>query len=272
MTDSTETTEQNATDANVGQQRVVRRPKPTGGKNYGSIGHLPNSRLGPADHKITDGQAKICCEKKRDKHDRIIIQEKLDGSNVGVARVDGKLYPIARAGYEATTSPFEQHHKFHEWAMQNSVRFLQLLEEGERAVGEWMYQAHGTRYDLPHEPFVMFDIMTGKKRITHERLTTRNRTLEVPFVVPATVQNEGEPMTVEAALAELGLYGRHGAIDPIEGVMYRVERNSLIDKRKGGERVWEVDYLAKFVQQDKQDGCFLESVTGNAPILNSFIV
>ena len=29
--------------------------KPTGKKNYGSIGHLPNSRLGPADHKSYGG-------------------------------------------------------------------------------------------------------------------------------------------------------------------------------------------------------------------------
>ena len=241
--------------------------KPTGGKNYGSIGHLPDSRLGPADHKITDGQAAICCAKKRDKHDRIIVQEKLDGSNVGVAKVDGQLYPLTRAGYIANTSPYEQHHKFHEWAMKNLQRFDALLDDGERAVGEWLYQAHGTKYDLPHEPFVLFDIMVGKQRAVSEAIEAR----ATDFVQPYRIENSGEPITVDDALTLLGTYGRHGSIDPIEGLMYRVERNNLIDKKKGGERHWRVDYLAKFVKADKQDGCYLESVTGEAPVINCFI-
>jgi len=240
--------------------------KPTGGKNYGSIGHLPDSRLGPSDHKITEGQASICCVKKRDKHDRIVVQEKLDGSNVGVAKVDGQLYPLTRAGYIANTSPYEQHHKFHEWAVQNSDRFDALLGERERAVGEWMYQAHGTRYNMEHEPFVLFDIMTGKQRITSDALDLRDH----DFILPYRVSNDGEPMSIKDALDELGEYGQHGAIDPIEGVMYRVERNNLVDKKKGGARHWEVDYLAKFVKADKKDGCYLESVTGEPPVINGF--
>jgi len=246
----------------------MKNEKPTGGKNYGSIGHLPNSRLGPGDHKVPDGMAAICCEKKRDKHDKIIIQEKLDGSNVGVAKVEGKLYPLARAGYVANTSPYEQHHKFYEWAIENAERFDSLLSEGERAVGEWLCQAHGTRYELKHEPFVLFDIMTGKKRIVFDELIKRSST--DGFVTPATAHQEGEPMTVNEALKHFGLYGQHGAIDPIEGVMYRVERNNLIDKKKGGERRWGVDFLAKYVRPDKQDGRFLESVTGEPTILNTF--
>jgi hypothetical protein len=40
--------------------------KPFGGKSYGSIGHFPTSRLGPGDHKIADGQARILTERARD--------------------------------------------------------------------------------------------------------------------------------------------------------------------------------------------------------------
>jgi len=240
--------------------------KPTGGKNYGSIGHLPESRLGPADHSITEGQAAICCVKKRDKHDRIIVQEKLDGSNVGVAKLGGDLYPLTRAGYRADSSPYEQHHVFHKWAMQNAERFDRLLNEGERAVGEWLHQAHGTRYDLPHEPFVLFDIMTGKQRHTYS--TVKRRASD--FIMPYTLDNGGESISVDDALTMLGTYGRHGAIDPIEGVMYRVERYNLLDKKKGGEREWVVDYLAKFVKQDKEDGCYLESVTGKPNVINRY--
>jgi hypothetical protein len=42
-------------------------------------------------------------------HDHVVVQAKLDGTNVDVARMDGVLYPLQRAGYVVDTSPFEQH-------------------------------------------------------------------------------------------------------------------------------------------------------------------
>src|SRR5881227_2938055 len=83
--------------------------KPLGIKAYGSICHLPGSRLGPGDHKLNPGQAKILTKKARDKHDVVIVQEKLDGSNVAVARVNCMLTPIGRAGYRVISSKYEQH-------------------------------------------------------------------------------------------------------------------------------------------------------------------
>ena len=59
--------------------------KPLGKKAYGSIPHLPGSRLGSGDHHISEGQAKIATEKLRDKYDQLFVYEKLDGSNCSVA-------------------------------------------------------------------------------------------------------------------------------------------------------------------------------------------
>jgi|GEM_PF-2485417 len=101
--------------------------KPFNCKNYGSIGHLPNSRLGEGDHCVTEGQARIATEKKRDRHDRIIVQEKLDGSNVGVGRLNNRIIPMSRAGYRAETSPFEQHHLFAKWVHQNYDLFMERV-------------------------------------------------------------------------------------------------------------------------------------------------
>src|SRR3954466_6263266 len=83
--------------------------KPLGIKAYGSICHLPGSRLGPGDHKLNPGQARILTAKKRDQHDLLTVQEKPDGSNVCVARVNGVLVPLGRAGYPAISSKYEQH-------------------------------------------------------------------------------------------------------------------------------------------------------------------
>ncbi|HEV7398243.1 MAG TPA: hypothetical protein VGN86_17150 [Pyrinomonadaceae bacterium] len=47
--------------------------------------------------RVSWGQARIATVKERDRNDNIILQEKLDDTNVGVARLDGVLNPLVRA-------------------------------------------------------------------------------------------------------------------------------------------------------------------------------
>lgn len=219
--------------------------KPLGQKNYGSIGHLPSSRLGPGDHCVTEGQARIACEKKRDKHDTIIVQEKLDGSNVGVCKVGGKIIALSRSGYPASTSPYEQHHLFDRWVIENADRFDALLAEGERVCGEWLVMAHGTIYRLEHEPFVAFDLMRGSARCPYAEFIDRAWDFVTPHVI-----SMGEPMSVADAMAALGPHGFHGALDEVEGAVWRIERNG------------KVDFLTKYVKPTKQDGKYFKEFTG----------
>lgn len=223
--------------------------KPLGHKAYGSIPHLPGSRMGPADHHCHKGQAEICLDKVRDRHDKIIIQEKLDGSCVAVARVSGQLIALGRSGYPAQTSNYEQHQLFADWVRHNSDRFS-FLSDGERVVGEWLAQAHGTRYKLNHMPFVAFDLMIGQIRAPFEKARdTMSHLLPMPLVLAF------EPTPLSVIKSKIEVSG-HGALDPVEGAVWRVER-------KG-----KVDFLAKWVRLDKVDGCYLESVTGKGPVWN----
>ena len=229
--------------------------KPTGAKAYGHIGHLPGSRQGPGDHAVHEGQARIATFKARDRHDHIYVQEKLDGSCVSVAKVNGELIPLGRAGYRAISSPFVQHVLFHDWAMARWARFDALLSDGERVVGEWLAQAHGTRYDFSaedREPFVTFDLMRGSDRLTVAEFSAR--TIAHGFWHPVLLA-EG-PTSIEAAMSALGTFGHYGAIDPVEGCVWRVERDG------------KVDFLAKYVRPDKVDGSYLESLTGGDPVWN----
>lgn len=228
------------------QENDIVSQKPLGRKAYGSIGHLPNSRLGPGDHKVEDGMARICLEKPRDRFDVIIVQEKLDGSNCAVAKVRGVIMPLTRAGYHANTSPYEQHHKFAAWVNVQYVRFAELLREGERLVGEWLALAHGTRYRLEHEPFVAFDLMIADKRAPFNEFL--RRTYKHDFVVPRLI-HYGYPLSHKELLKRLEPSG-HGAMDPVEGYVCRVER-------KG-----KVDFLAKWVRPDKEDGRYFKEKYG----------
>ncbi len=215
--------------------------KPLGHKSYGTIAHLPGSRQGRDDVGINPGHARICLEKVRDKKDVIVVLEKLDGSNVSVANIEGKIVPLIRVGYEAKTSIYEQHLLFHDWVVENEELFL-WLKPGERCCGEWLAQAHGTLYKLQHVPFVAFDIMRNRhERAPFNELVDRcGSRLPTPHVL-----HIGGPCSIEMALQELGEYGHHGALDKCEGAVWRVEREGTID------------FLAKYVRPDKIDGKYL---------------
>lgn len=167
--------------------------KPLGQKSYGSIPHLPYSRLGLGDHHCSHGQAIIATKTARDKNDLIIVQEKLDGSNCSVAKVDGKIIALGRSGYLAQTSPYPQHQLFAKWVKKEAYRFTKLLNEGERVCGEWLAQAHGTRYNLPHAPFVPFDLITKNQRENYH--TFLMRVLPLGFTVPNLI-HIGQPIAL----------------------------------------------------------------------------
>lgn len=225
-------------------------------KAYGHIAHLPGSRLGPGDHKLTEGQAKILTVKARDRHDKIVVREKLDGSNVAVARVDGELVALGRAGYRALSSNYEQHRFFALWVMENQKLFA-FLKDGERVNGEWLCQAHGTRYELRHEPFVAFDLMRGQERASNDELETRCGGAGI--VLPHLL-HVGGPISIKDVMAILEgepgnrRNGFHGAIDPVEGAVWRVERK---DK---------VDFLGKYVRPEKTDGKYLPEISNCEPV------
>jgi hypothetical protein len=203
---------------------------------------------------MTEGQARILTAKPRDRHDRIIVCEKLDGSNVGIANIGGKILALGRSGYLAQTSPYEQHQLFAAWIRENENQFS-FLKDGERLCGEWLALAHGTRYQLIHEPFDAFDIMRGDERALFNEFNER---VGAAGICRPTLlfEGQGESFAVVDALKKLGDFGHHGAVDPAEGAVWRVER-------KG-----KVDFLGKYVRPDKVDGVYLPEQSGKAPIWN----
>lgn len=227
--------------------------KPLAAKAYGHIPHLPGSRMGPGDHHCHDGQCSIATTKPRDRHDVVTVTVKLDGSCVSVARIDGVIVPIIRSGWLASSSKYEQHQLFAQWVYSQQDRFLDTLKDGQRFVGEWLAQAHGTRYELHHEPFVPFDVMVGPKRLPWDEATSiaRKSALPTPFCISAA----GVPISIEH-VKEAIKSAHHGEIDPVEGAVWRVERRG------------EFDFICKWVRPDKIDGRYLPEISGQEPVWN----
>jgi hypothetical protein len=171
----------------------------------------------------------------------VIVQEKLDGSNVAVAKVDGVLIPIGPAGYPAISSKYEQHHLFAHWVFAHAEQF-EFLNDGERLCGEWLAQAHGTRYVLVHDPFVPFDLMrNGCERAPVRRIPIPSRCGRLHAPAPA--------------LDRAAVLDRKGA---------RAARRA----RPRVERKGKVDFLGKYVQPEKRDGCYLPELSGQGAVWN----
>src|SRR5690606_24704826 len=114
---------------------------------------------------------------------------------------------------------------------------------GERLCGEWLAQAHGTRYNLDGDRvFAAFDIMREHERLPYKEFTSRvaGRVFRVP-----TIAWQGQAVPLEEALEALGTYGHYGAADPVEGLVYRCERNG------------KVEFLAKYVRPDFVPGRYI---------------
>lgn len=230
--------------------------KPLGHKSYGTIPHLPGSRQGRDDVGLSADHAKILTHTGRtaQKKYEIIVQEKLDGSNVAVANIDGILVPMGRSGYPAISSNHEQHKLFAAWVFGRTELFA-WLNPGERVCGEWLAQAHGTRYNLATDmwpPFIAFDLIRNRhERAPYSELHSRaSHCLSFPVIL-----GQG-PMTVEEADRRLGEFGHHGAMDRAEGAVWRAEH--------GGSVV----FLGKYVRADKVDGKYLSSVSGQPEVWN----
>jgi hypothetical protein len=215
---------------------------------YPKIGHLPGSRTGPSDRNVGTPLAErlTACARPGE---RILVEEKLDGSCVAVVRAQGRVIAVGREGKPCGQSRNLGRRHFAEWVASQDFSFL---AEGERLCGEWLALAHGTRYRLPHGPFVVFD------RFTREGRRLLRDQIECGGLPQPALLHSGGAIHINDALALLGERGRHGAIDPAEGVVYRLER--------AGELI----AIAKFVRAGKLDGRYLPDHSGAEPIWNSW--
>src|SRR5688572_22657420 len=116
---------------------------------FPKIPHLPGSRTGPSDRHAPVGLSARCTVLAKP-GERVIVQEKLDGSCVVVVREDGRSVAYGREGRLCAESRNDGRRAFADWVRCHDARFA-FLHPGERLVCEWLTIAHGTRYALPHE-------------------------------------------------------------------------------------------------------------------------
>lgn len=227
---------------------------------YQSIPHLPGSRHTSSDKLAPPEQVAAATKQAPDPNYQAFVLQKLDGSCMIIERSKegGRIVPRTRAGNLAGQSPYLQHRLFDAWVMTQVDRFLPLLQRGECLVGEWLVQAHGSRYTLNHEPFVLLDKLSvnGKScsyaallKVAQAGDFTTPRLLHCSFKPPNLLRTA---FSVEDMLKRLddGL-SFHGE-DQTEGAVWRIERFGI------------PLYMVKFVKPEFDPGQYL----GGTPLWN----
>ncbi|HEX4511925.1 MAG TPA: RNA ligase family protein [Polyangiaceae bacterium] len=218
---------------------------------YPSIPHLPGSRAA-SDRVLQPAQARRFIDAAYVSTDVVIVEEKLDGSCVLAAREGDAIVAYGRDGGLAAASLNEGRRMFAAWVEANAARFREVLGDGERIAGEWLALAHGIRYELPHQPFVVFDVFCKDQRASREDVRERAKRGKLTM---AGLVHEGGPIAIEDAVKRLGR-GFSGAREMPEGVVYRIERTGRV-----------ID-VAKWVRGDKVDGELLPEKTGREAVWN----
>jgi len=167
----------------------------------------------------------------------LIVEEKLDGTNVGIHFAAGKMALQCR-GHLITEGMHPQYDLFKQWAVVKRPALEDLLESRYILFGEWLYARHSVHYrGLPHY-FFEFDIY-DKQSMAFLDLKTRMGLLDGSGIQTVPVLHRGATDR-ERLLALIGpsQFDAHfenpltGRIDDrMEGLYLRTEAGGIVTGR-----------------------------------------
>ena len=122
--------------------------------------------------------------------DSLIVEEKLDGTNVGIHFTTAGRMVLQCRGHEITAGMHAQYDLFKQWTMVKRPVLETMLEDGLILFGEWLYARHSVHYrGLPHY-FFEFDIY-DKERQTFLALDARLAKLDGTGILTVPVVHRG---------------------------------------------------------------------------------
>lgn len=125
----------------------------------------------------------------------LIVEEKLDGTNVGIHFTTAGRMVLQCRGHEITAGMHAQYDLFKQWTMGKRPALETMLEDRCILFGEWLYARHSVHYQrLPHY-FFEFDIYDKQRQIFLD-LAARLTLLEGTGIVTVPVVHRG-PATAD---------------------------------------------------------------------------
>ena len=113
---------------------------------FGSLGTADDKHLGPAESNrfIADSS--------------LIVEEKIDGTNVGIHFTDAGDLVLQCRGHLITEGMHPQYDLFKQWASVKRIVLEERLENRFILFGEWVYARHSIHYRALTHYFFEFDV------------------------------------------------------------------------------------------------------------------
>lgn len=168
----------------------------------------------------------------------LIVEEKVDGTNVGIHFAANGQMMLQCRGHEITEGMHPQYDLFKQWTSAKLLVLEEMLEDRFILYGEWLYARHSIHYRaLPHY-FFEFDIF-DKQAIQFLDLPTRLKMLEGTGIKTVPVVHRGKT-TADALWSMIGrsafeahfdnpMTGRTD--DRMEGLYLRTESSGFVTGR-----------------------------------------
>lgn len=91
----------------------------------------------------------------------VIVEEKLDGANLGISAGDDGRLRFQNRGQYLSTPYAAQFSRLNAWAGEHEHRLLPLLQPGLILFGEWLAARHSIAYGSLPDWFAAFDVYDG---------------------------------------------------------------------------------------------------------------
>jgi hypothetical protein len=184
----------------------------------------------------------------------LVVEEKLDGTNVGIHFTSAGRMVLQCRGHEITTGMHAQYDLFKQWTTAKRPVLEALLEDRLLLFGEWLYARHSVHYRrLPHY-FFEFDVY-DKVREAFVDLASRLELLRGTGIVTVPVVHRGP--TTQHQLRKLIGPSRFDSLfenpttrqtdNLMEGLYLRTESSGVVTGRAKYVR-------PEFVEKVKQSG------------------
>jgi hypothetical protein len=190
--------------------------------------------------KGTDDDKHLGEEASRDvmAHDSLIVEEKIDGTNVGIHFSDSGDMVLQCRGHLISEGMHPQYDLFKQWAMVKRHLLEQQLENRFILFGEWVYARHSIHYRKLSHYFFEFDIYNK----VHEEfldLERRLTLLEGTGIETVPVIHTGalNPDNLEALIGPSRFDScfenpfTNRADNLMEGLYLRTEANGIVTAR-----------------------------------------
>jgi RNA ligase len=192
----------------------------------------------------------------------LIVEEKLDGTNVGVHFTPAGRMVLQCRGHEITTGMHAQYDLFKQWTMGKRHVLEAMLEDRLILFGEWLYARHSMHYrSLPHY-FFAFDIHDKQRQVFVDS-ASRLEKLKGTGIVTAPVVHRG-PATADELRNLVGRSRFDSAFEnPLTGSADNLMEGLYLRTEEGGS----VTGRTKFVRPE-----FVEKVNRSEHWLHHAIV